>query len=301
MKKEWFVAVFVKSSCPWQFFPDALGKVHCRLNCGPVYTNSAFFHSFHTSGKQPALISIMNTWDSHDILISFLAFPAAFCSTGMQRPAKAVCPASCRGAMACPILHISTFNLVSNGNFHSQPFQPKKQANPLPNLKSWSCFTANPAHLPFSPPPSWQLCLAPLQKETVWGKGLWYLYGSCLSHFADTVQSSGSFFWTTLQAKETPWAKTTQNISPLTNPKWKPFLVHNSEAFLPSWLQIFCCAVCQSPQSAGGSGTVRGGGWAEELFSEHSGNHSEGGRYFSIYKNAELAGFFFMCFIWYFP
>lgn len=36
-----------------------------------------------------------------------------------------------------------------------------------------------------------------------------------------------------------------------------------------------------------------GGEWAEEsLFSEHSGNHSEGGRYFSIYKNAELAGFF---------
>lgn len=94
-------------------------------------------------------------------------------------------------------------------------------------------------------------------------------------------------------SKGNPLSKNTQNISPLTNPKWKPFIVHNSKLFLLSWLQISCYAVCQSPQSAGGSGTVRGGGWAEEsLFSEHSGNRSEGGRYFPIYKNAELAGFF---------
>lgn len=162
-----------------------------------------FFHSFHTSGKLPAFISIINTWNSHDILISFLAF----CSTGMQRPATAVRELQESYILPYTPLHISTFQLVSNGNFHSQPFQPKKQADTLPNLKSWSSFIANPAHLPFPPPPSWQLCLAPLQKKTVWGKGLWYLYGSCLSHFADMVQSSGSFFWTTLQAKKTPLAK----------------------------------------------------------------------------------------------
>lgn len=118
----------MKSRCPWHFFPDVLGKVLWRLNCGPVYTNTAFFHSFHTSGKQPVFISIINRQDSHDILISFLAFTAAFCSSGMQCPATAVHPVSCRRAMSCLILlfifqlstwfpmEISTVSLFSQRN-----------------------------------------------------------------------------------------------------------------------------------------------------------------------------------------
>lgn len=84
--------------------PDVLGKVLWRLNCGSVYTNTAFLHSSHTSRKQPAFISTINTWDSHDILIPFLAFTAAFCSTGMQCPARTDRPVSCRRAMSCLIL-----------------------------------------------------------------------------------------------------------------------------------------------------------------------------------------------------
>lgn len=33
-------------------------------------------------------------------------------------------------------------------------------------------------------------------------------------------------------SKENPFSKSTQNTSPLTNPKWKPFIVQNSKVFL---------------------------------------------------------------------
>lgn len=82
-----------------------------------------------------------------------------------------------------------------------------------------------------------------------------------------------------LASKANPFSKSSQNVSPLTNPKWKPFVVQNGVEFFLQRLRTPGYAVCQSPQSAGGSGTVRAGGWANQpLFSEHSGNHSERGK-----------------------
>lgn len=135
-------------------------------------------------------------------------YPSLQRHAGMQHPATTVCPLSCRRAMSCLIL-LFIFQLSTWFPMEISTVSPFSQRNKqtLCQILSNETLSQQTQRLPCPPPPSWQLCLALPQKKTVWGKGLWYLYGSCLSHFADTVQSSGSFFWTTLQAKETPWAK----------------------------------------------------------------------------------------------
>ena len=155
----------------------------------------------------------------------------AFCST--QCPATAVSPCEREDSYVLNYasLCISTFKLVSNGNFHSQPFQPKKHTDSLPNLKSWSSFTAKPAHLPVPPPSLAALLNSAAEKNCVGKRAvvfIWLLFISLCrygSKFRELILND-------LASKTNPFSKSSQNISPLTNSKWKPFIVQNGKVFL---------------------------------------------------------------------
>lgn len=94
-------------------------------------------------------------------------------------------------------MEISTVGLFSRGN----------KQTPCQIWSPGALVEVKTADLPLPPHSPWQRRSAAPRRKAWWGAGLRYLYCSCLSHCADTVQSSGSSLQATLQAKQTPPAK----------------------------------------------------------------------------------------------
>lgn len=202
--------------------------------------------------------------------------PAALARSAQQQLS---CPASEARAVFWITL-LFTFQLsrwLPSGNFHSQPFQLKKYADALPNLKSWSSFTADPAHLPLPPRPAPPLCSA-AEESTVGKQAVVFIqllfislcrYGS---KFRELILND-------LASKANPFSKSSQNFSPLTNSEWKPFKRAEWQGiFNIMTLNTSLCSLSVTPVSWRQWYSQRRGWAKESLFSEHSGNHSERGK-----------------------
>lgn len=197
-----------------------------------------------------------------------------------------LCLCSLQMGAALPLNTSLRFSF-SNGNFHRWPFQPGKQADTLPNLKSRRSSRSENSRLTPSSPLALAAPLRCAAEESVVGSRaavfILLLFISLCRHGSKFRELTPS----DLASKANPSSKSSQNISGLTSCEQKRFVRRNSEECQARGLNFGSCQAPVTPELEAVVQPAGRGGPTSPYFV----NTARGGRYFSIHKNAELAGF----------